>query len=294
MLTNSKIALSVALVLATASAAVAAPKLNTTQIAHDLLGPAQRVYHQDLTTHANQPHLKIDKLGAGDFIFGDSAFPGSNPAHSYEEKGLLISVERPPNANVNIGIGSWASVNGQNITVPQRFVLTGTFIEPKKVSLIPNRPPPLGIYAAALALSFRNTLTGANTLSGATSQFRDEDQSGAARTPGQRLNVPFAVPPVFGNDIRANLYNEVIDAQHPSPFTLVLHVERSASDSAGDAMLFVGDQLADSVHFNFGNALTAATVFNNIQIQINTARGTNYRASVYITEFEIWAPAPNH
>src|SRR4030095_11651700 len=134
MLTNSKIALSVALVLATASAAVAAPKLNTTQIAHDLLGPAQRVYHQDLTTHANQPHLKIDKLGAGDFIFGDSGFPGSNPAHSYEEKGLLISVERPPNANVNIGIGSWAAVNGQNITVPQRFVLTGTFIRPKKVS----------------------------------------------------------------------------------------------------------------------------------------------------------------
>jgi hypothetical protein len=281
MLTNSKIALSVALVLATASAAVAAPKLNTTQIAHDLLGPAQRVYHQDLTTHANQPHLKIDKLGAGDFIFG----PGSNPAHSYEEKGLLVSVERPPN------ISSWAAVNGQNITVPQRFVLTGTFIEPKKVSLIPNQPPPLGIYAATLALSW-NTLSGAIT-SGATSQFRDEDQSGAARTPGQRLNVPFAG--VFGNDINANLYNQVIDAQHPSHFTLVLHVERSASDSAGDAMLFVGDQLAvPKVHFNFGNALTAATVFNNIQVGIATTMGTNYRASVYVTEFEIWAPAPNH
>jgi hypothetical protein len=271
----------VALVLATASAAVAAPKLNTTQIAHDLLGPAQRVYYQDLTTHANQPHLKIDKLGAGDFIFVDSGFPFSNPTHSYEDKGLLTSVERPPNANGLID--SSAAVNGQNITIPQRFVLTATFIEPKKVSLIPNQPPPLGIYAAALALSF------GNTLSGATSQFRDEDQSGA-RTPGQRLNVPFAVPPVFGNDIRANLYNEVIDAQHPSPFTLVLHVERSASDSAGDAMLFVGDQLADSVHFNFGNALTAATVFNNIQVGIATALGTNYRASVYVTEFEIWAP----
>ena len=73
MLTNSKIALSVALVLATASAAVAAPKLNTTQVAHDLLGgPAQRVYYQDLTTHGNEQHLKIDKLGAGDFIFGDA------------------------------------------------------------------------------------------------------------------------------------------------------------------------------------------------------------------------------
>src|SRR5262245_39208830 len=233
MLTNSKIALSVALVLATASAAVAAPKLNTTQIAHNLLGPAQRVYHQDLTTHANQPHLKIDKLGAGDFIFFDSGYRGWNPAHSYEEKGLLISIERPPNANGGVGLS--AAVNGQNITIPQRFVLTGTFIEPTKVSLIPNQPPPLGIYAAALALSF------GNTLSGVTSQFRDENQSGP-RTPGQRLNVPFAVPPVFGNDIRANLYNGVIDAQHPSPFTLVMHVERSASDSVGYAMLFVGNQ----------------------------------------------------
>jgi hypothetical protein len=241
MLTNSKIALSVALVLATASAAVAAPKLNTTQIAHDLLGPAQRVYHQDLTTHANQPHLKIDKLGAGDFIFGQ----GSNPAHSYEEKGLLVSVERPPN------IMSWAAVNGQNITVPRRFVLTGTFIEPQKVSLIPNQPPPLAQYAATLALSW-NTLSGAITLGGATSQFRDVDGQGVPRTPGQRLNVPAAG--VFGNDINANLYNQVIDAQHPSPFTLVLHVERSASASAGDAMLFVGNQLAvPKVHFNFDN-----------------------------------------
>jgi hypothetical protein len=263
----------VALVLATVSAAVAAPKVNTTQIAHDLLGPAQRVYHQDLTTHANQPHLKIDKLGAGDFIFVDSGFPGSNPVLSYEEKGLLTSVERPPNANGPIG--SWAAVNGQNITIPQRFVLTGTFIEPKKVSLIPNQPPPQGTYAPSLLLSFGNTLTGA------TSQFE---------VTGQRLNVTGIGAPVNRPDIEANLYNEVIDAQYPSPFTLVLHVERSASDSAGDAMLFVGDQLADSVHFNFGHGPTAATVFNNIRVGIGTAMGTNYRASVYVTEFEIWAP----
>jgi hypothetical protein len=161
MLTNSKMALSVALVLATASLAVAAPKLNTHKIADDLLGPAQRVYYQDLPTHAK--HLKIDKLGAGDFIFGgDSGFPGSNPTHSYEKMGLLISVDRPP--NVTNAIGSWGAVNGQNI--PQRFVLTGTFIEPKKVSLIPNQPPPQGTYASALLLSFGSTVTGA------TSQFR--------------------------------------------------------------------------------------------------------------------------
>lgn len=61
--------------------------LNTTQIAQNLLGPCQRVYHQVLTTHGNQPHLRIDKLGAGDFIFVDSVPAGQNPAHSFEQKG---------------------------------------------------------------------------------------------------------------------------------------------------------------------------------------------------------------
>ena len=85
----------------------------------------------------------------------------------------------------------------------------------------------------------------------------------------------------------------MIDPQHPSPFTLVMYVERSASDSVGYAKLFVGDQLADSHHFNFGTALNAATVFDNIRIDIATGMGfdkSGYRASVYVTEFEIWAP----
>jgi hypothetical protein len=282
MLINSKIALSVALVLATASAAVAAP-LNTTQIAHDLLGPAQRVYYQDLTTHANQPHLKIDKLGAGDFIFVDSGFPFSNPFHSYEDKGLLTSIERPATATGGISL---SAAVGQNITIPQRFVLTATFIEPKIVSLIPNQPL-LYQFAAVVPLTF------GNTLAGVTSQFRDVTQQGQPLTPGQRLTVPFAS--IARPNINANLYNKVINAQNPSPFTLVMHVERSASDSAGEARLYVGDQLADSVSFNFclptvQDCLTAATVFNNIQVGIATAFGTNYRASVYVTEFEIWAP----
>src|SRR5262245_23034375 len=149
--------------------------LNTTKIAHDLLGPSKRVYHQDLTTHANQPHLKIDKLEAGDFIFVDTVPAGQNPAHSYEQKGLLISVERPLTATGPLGHS--AAVNGQNIQMPERFVLTGTFIEPKKVSLIPipNPPPPEGTFAPTMLLRFGTTLRGV------TSQFR---------TTGQRLNAP--------------------------------------------------------------------------------------------------------
>lgn len=250
--------------------------LNTTQIAHDLLGPSQRVYHQDLTTHANQPHLKIDKLGAGDFIFVDP-FPGQNPAHSFEPKGLLTSTERSPTATGNAG--HFAAVNGQNIQMPERFVLTGTFIEPKKVSLIPNQPPPVGTYAPALLLSFGTKLTGAS------SQFRPN---------GQRLNATGIAVPANRPVIAANLANKVIDPQNPQLFTVVLHVKRSAADSEGDAKLFVGADAADSFHFTFGNGLTSATVFNNILVGIGTANGTNYRASVYVTEFEIWAPNPNH
>jgi hypothetical protein len=251
--------------------------LNTTQIAQNLLGPCQRVYHQVLTTHGNQPHLRIDMLGAGDFIFVDSVPAGQNPAHSYEQKGLLTSVERPATATTNLG--QRAAVNGQNITMPERFVLTGTFIEPKKVSLTPNQPPPQGTYAPSVLLSFGTTLTGA------TSQFRDT---------GQRLNAPGISNPQTRPDIAANLSNKVIDPQNPSPFTVILRAERGASDSQGKAMLFVGAEEADAFDYTFGNGLTSATLFNNIRVGVGTASGGNYRASVYVTEFEIWAPNPNH
>lgn len=191
-------------------------------------------------------------------------------------------MERPSTATSNLG--HWAAVNGQNITMPERFVLTGTFIEPKKVSLAPNQPPPEGTYAPSLLLSF-----GTSTLTGATSQFRI-----TGGQEGQRLNIPGNPPMLDLPLIAADLYNKVIDHQNPSPFTLVLHVERSASDSAGYAMLFVGDQEAQSVPFTFTNGLTLATVFNNIRVGVGTASGGNYRASVYVTEFEIWAPNPSH
>ena len=251
--------------------------LNTTQIAHNFLGPCQRVYHQDLTTHGNQPRLKIDKLGAGDFIFVDTVPAGQNPSHSYEEKGLSVSVERPQSAPTGVSMGHQAAVNTQNITMPEQFVLTGTFIEPKKVSLVPNQPSPEATYAASVHLSFGTLLTGA------TSQFRPS---------GQRLNTPRIASPPNRPDIDSNLHNKVIDAQDPSPFTLILHVKRGDTDSQGNAMLFVGAEEADSVAFSFGNGLTSATLFDTIRVGIGTATGTNYRASVYITEFEIWAPNP--
>jgi len=111
--------------------------------------------------------------------------------------------------------------------------------------------------------------------------------------------VPFLAVKPNRPDIPANLSNKVLAAQNPSPFTLVLRVERGATSSAGHAMLFVDDVKADEFDFAFdfasGGSLTTATVLEHIRVGIGTtANGINYRASVYVTEFEIWAPNPNH
>jgi hypothetical protein len=58
-------------------------------------------------------------------------------------------------------------------------------------------------------------------------------------------------------------------------------------------MLFVGDELGDAFEYSFGNGLTSSTTFNNIRVGVGTASGGNYRASVFVIEFEIWAPNPN-
>jgi hypothetical protein len=265
--------------------------LNTTQIAHNLLGPCQRVYHQHLAnpTLSKQPHLIIDKLGAGDFVFVNTIPPGQNPVHSFEQKGLLTAVGRPLTAAPSLGHFAAVNLNMRgrgldphNITLPDNFVLTGTFIEPKIVSLIDNQPPPTGTYAPVLLLSFGTTLTGA------TSQFSATQQ---------RLNSPFLKVKPNRKPIPTNLSDKVLAAQDPSPFTLVLRVARSTDSSKGRAMLFVGDVEADSFVFEFkfasGGSLTTATVLEDIRIGIGTTEsGVTYRASVYVTEFEIWAPDP--
>src|SRR5215213_5689769 len=90
---------------------------------------------------------------------------------------------------------------------------------------IPNQPPPVGTYAPVLLLFFGTKFTGA------TIQFRPT---------GQHLNAPGLGAPQSRPEIAVNLANKVIDPQNPALFTLVLRVERSASDSQGEAMLFVG------------------------------------------------------
>jgi hypothetical protein len=77
------------------------------QLANDEFhAQAKCVYHQDLTGPATQNHLKVDDIGAGDFVFVDSSVSGSNPEHSYTPGGLLLSVERPVASG---NMGSWAA-----------------------------------------------------------------------------------------------------------------------------------------------------------------------------------------
>ena len=40
-----------------------------TQLARNQLGRSKVVYHQDLTRPPGQNHLKVDDVGAGDFVF---------------------------------------------------------------------------------------------------------------------------------------------------------------------------------------------------------------------------------
>src|SRR6185436_5248563 len=110
-----------------------------------------------------------------------------------------VSVERPQSTPPGAGTGHHAAINGQTVSMPERFVLTGTFIEPKKLSLVPNQAPPEGTYAAAILLSLDGLLTGA------TSQFRPS---------GQRLNTPrITIPnsPQDRPDIALSLQNNVMD-----------------------------------------------------------------------------------
>jgi hypothetical protein len=174
-------------------------------------------------------------------------------------------------------MGIFADTKLQNlaIPVPAQFVLTATFREPKQVSL--NAQPAQGTYAPAILLNV------AGTIMGATSQFR---------TTGQRLNLPGTGVMPNRPDIDINLYNKVIDQQNPAPFTLVLLVNRAIGSSTGKAYLIVGDETADTIDFTFANGLTSATVIDDFWVGLGTANGAQYRVSLRVLEFEVWAPTP--
>ena len=243
-----------------------------TQLAKDEFDAHARcVYHQDLTGPSGQNHLKTDDIGAGDFVFVDSNIASSNPQHSYTPDGLLSSIDRPvPSGNM----GSWGAARVQNVQLPGTFLLVAVFQKPNRTPL--NAQYVEGVYAPSLLM---NTASG---LIGATSQFRPQ---------GVRLNLPGTNLNLNRPSIDPALQAKIVDAQHPADLCLALKIERTGAPVTGKAWLFVGNTEADSVAFTLTN-LTASTQVDDIRAGIGTANGVNYRASVYLRRFQIWAPAP--
>ncbi len=240
-----------------------------TQLAKDDFDAhAKCVYHQDLTGPVNQNHLKIDDIGAGDLIFVNSNVNGSNPQHSYTKDGLLLSVDRPVPAG---NMGSWGAANVQNVQLPAAFLLVAVFERPSRVPL--NAQYVEGVYAPSLLM---NT---ASALMGVTCQFRPQ---------GLRLNLPGTNLNLNRPPIDPALEARIVEAQHPSDFCLALKLDRSVTPVGGKAWLFVGNTEADSVAFNFTN-LQASTAISDLRAGIGTANGINYRASVSVLRFQVWA-----
>jgi hypothetical protein len=241
-----------------------------TQLAKGEFGAQTKcLYHQDLTGPESQNHLKVDDIGAGDFIFVDSNVNGSHPEHSYTPDGLVLSVERPVPAG---NMGSWAATNVPNISLPSAFLLVAVFDRPSRIPL--NAQFVAGTYAPSLLINTPSALMGA------TSQFRPE---------GVRLNLPGTNLNLNRPSIDSDLQNKIVDPQHPSDLCLALKVDRTAAPVAGKAWLFVGNTEGDSVAFNFTN-LDASTQIFDLRAGIGTANGIHYRASVSLLRFQIWAP----
>lgn len=241
-----------------------------TQLAKDEFGPhARAVYHQDLSGPAQQKHLKTDDLGAGDFIFVDSNVAGSNPQHAQQTDGLVLSVDRPVPSG---SMGSWGAANVKDIELPAGFLLVAVFQRPARVPL--NGQFVAGAYAPSLLMN-----TTAPQVMGVTSQFRPE---------GIRMNLPGTTLGVNRPSIAPELQDRMVDPDNPSDFALALKVDRSVAPVAGKAWLFVGNDEADSVAFNFPNLGVSTPIFD-VRAGMGTAGGVNYRASVSLLRFQIWA-----
>jgi len=239
-----------------------------TQLATDQLGRSKVVYRQDLTRPQGVAHLKVDDLGAGDFVFVDTGAAGSNPAHAYTPDGLVLSIERPPAAAGNIG--EWAAAPTQNVAVPDRVLLLATFDQPSRVSL--GTAPAAGTYAASLLLN-----TG--TLMGVTMQFRPE---------GVRLNLPGTGLMPNRPPISQTFVDRILDPRHPSVFSLALTLHRTTAGAAGKGFLFIGNDEADAFAFT---GFPPTTPLIDIRAGIGTANGSGYRASVRLLDFQIWTAA---
>lgn len=252
--------------------------LNTVRAVNDLAGPSIQIYHQDLVKRDHQPYFRMDIKNLGNFNFANDAPPDALPFHKQEDDGLFFSIKRK--ANHTGAFGVHAEVDPQVINPAlASFTIAASFRKPERDPLDVKNP--FGTFASSVFLIVP-ALT--QPLCGATVQFRLPDIT----IPGARLNLPGTnVNPnrPFSNDY----YEEIVENQ--KTFTLLLHVKMLAPKSQGKARFYIENTLADSIDFTFENGLDQGSVISRFGAGLGTASGA-YKASVKMTEFEIFVPLP--
>jgi hypothetical protein len=247
----------------------------------------RRVYFRDFRPQ-HQAHpalLDVDELGVGDVVFVSRPpdFPNSNPQHSYDANGLLLSIERP--ANAQEPLGEFAAAEMPHAVAPDSFLFVATFNHPSQVSLVPpNNPIEVslvsGTYAAGVYIDTSET---GEKYIGASCQFRGI-QGATLGLPHTGIGNPKAIDQQFVDEILSG-----------KTFTVALSVNRTADGASGSAYLFVGKEEAAFVPpFKFSDIpFTTSTNVFWLRAGIGTAiDGFGYKASVDLLDFQIWTPFP--
>ena len=237
------------------------------------LGPrARAIYHQDLTRSipavaAYAQHVKVDTLGGGDFTFIDTGVPNSQPVHEYKPDGLGLSIVRPIGATTSVG--EWAAVRMNGVNPPASFLLVANFIRPSRVA---RNEVAAGTYATSLLIN-------AGTLMGVTCQFQPE---------GLRMNLPGTGLMLNRPPIPQKLADQILESCHPETFSLALRVMRTPVVGTGRGFLHIGNLEVDSLAFVFSDLPSNVPILD-IRAGVGTLSGEDYRASVDLLNFQIWA-----
>jgi hypothetical protein len=248
-------------------AQLAMDQLEKLNLAMDQLAKLKCVYHQDFMTHS-KPHLRVDQLGAGDFVFVPVPpdFPNTNPSHSYTNDGLLLSIERPVDHG---NMGEFGAARMQGVHLPHNFLLVASFRHPSQVSLV--AAPPSGTHAPAILIFYTT-----GKFMGASCQFTAQ---------GVHLHLTGT-----GTPARPNIPQSDVDRiLAGATLSLAFWVSRTASASSVRGTLYINNKEIDSDGVETPK-FTISTGISDMVAGIGTASGSLYRASVDLLDFQIWIP----
>jgi hypothetical protein len=88
--------------------------------------------------------------------------------------------------------------------------------------------------------------------------------------------------------ISQNLVDGIFDTRHPEAFSLALRVTRTAVVGTGRGFCHVGNREVDSLAFVFSD-LPSTVAILDIRAGVGTLTGEDFRESVDLLDFQIWA-----